>query len=65
MCCVMKLMPVIRGAGADSLIMADGFSCRQQIEDLAGTPALHLAEVLWQAIENRKQLGKTGPEHLH
>jgi hypothetical protein len=26
--------------------MANGFSCREQIESLAGPPTLHLAEVL-------------------
>jgi hypothetical protein len=28
------------------VVMANGFSCREQIESLAGRPTLHLAEVL-------------------
>jgi hypothetical protein len=27
-------------------VLADGFSCRTQLTDLAGTPSLHLAELL-------------------
>ena len=33
-------------ADADALILADGFSCRTQIESLSGRRAVHLAEVL-------------------
>jgi Fe-S oxidoreductase len=51
------LLPAVRRADADALIIADGFSCFQQIEGLAGRPALHIAEVLQMAI--REQEGKT------
>ncbi|MCW2818585.1 MAG: putative FAD-linked oxidoreductase, partial [Marmoricola sp.] len=40
------LLPAVRAAGPDAVVLADGFSCRTQLEDLAGTPALHLAELL-------------------
>jgi FAD/FMN-containing dehydrogenase/Fe-S oxidoreductase len=46
----LELLPAVRRAPADWLIIADGFSCREQITQ--GTPrhALHLAEVLQRAI---------------
>ncbi|MDQ0687201.1 FAD/FMN-containing dehydrogenase/Fe-S oxidoreductase [Streptomyces achromogenes] len=41
------VLPAVRGAAPDSLVLADGFSCRTQIEQGAtGRRALHLAEVL-------------------
>lgn len=44
------LLPAVRSASADTLIIADGFSCFQQIEGLTGRKALHIAEVLQMAI---------------
>ena len=35
------LLPAIRAAGAQDIIVADGTSCRHQIADLAGRPAVH------------------------
>jgi FAD/FMN-containing dehydrogenase/Fe-S oxidoreductase len=40
------LLPEVRKAAPDSLIVADGFSCREQIAQATGRRALHLAEVL-------------------
>jgi FAD/FMN-containing dehydrogenase/Fe-S oxidoreductase len=40
------LLPAIRAAGPDVTILADGFSCREQISQLTGRGARHLAEVL-------------------
>jgi Fe-S oxidoreductase len=40
------LFPAVRAAGADTLVVADGFSCRTQIEDGTGRKALHVAQVL-------------------
>jgi FAD/FMN-containing dehydrogenase/Fe-S oxidoreductase len=45
------LLPAVRHASADTLIIANGFSCFQQIEQLAGRRALHIAEVLQMAIQ--------------
>jgi FAD/FMN-containing dehydrogenase/Fe-S oxidoreductase len=45
------LLPAVRQAGAETLIIADGFSCFQQIEQLTGRRALHIAEVLQMAIQ--------------
>ncbi|MDO7867719.1 FAD-binding and (Fe-S)-binding domain-containing protein [Nocardioides jiangxiensis] len=40
------LLPAVRAAGPDAVVLADGFSCRYQLDDLAGVRALHLAELL-------------------
>ncbi|HEY0558166.1 MAG TPA: FAD-binding and (Fe-S)-binding domain-containing protein [Thermoanaerobaculia bacterium] len=40
------LLPTGRAARADTLILADGFSCREQIAQLTGRRALHLAEAV-------------------
>ena len=40
------LLPAVRAAGPDAVVLADGFSCRTQLEDLAGRHAVHLAELL-------------------
>ncbi len=40
------LLPKLRAAGAQCLVVADGFSCREQIEGLGGRRTLHLAEAL-------------------
>jgi FAD/FMN-containing dehydrogenase/Fe-S oxidoreductase len=42
----LELLPAVRSAPADWLIIADGFSCREQISQGTGRHALHLAEVL-------------------
>ena len=44
------LLPAVRAAAPDTLIIADGFSCFQQIEGLTGRRALHIAEVLQMAL---------------
>ena len=40
------ILPAVREADPDTLIIADGFSCRGQIEQGTGRRALHLAQVL-------------------
>jgi FAD/FMN-containing dehydrogenase/Fe-S oxidoreductase len=40
------LLPAVRAAATDTLLVADGFSCRTQITAGAGRRALHTAEVL-------------------
>ncbi len=41
-----SLLPAVRGAADDALIVADGTSCRHQIKDGSGRGALHVARVL-------------------
>jgi len=40
-----RLMPALRSSSSDTLVIADGFSCREQIEQATGRRAMHLAEV--------------------
>jgi len=40
------LLPQVRAAPAEAVILANGFSCREQIEQGAGRPTLHVAELL-------------------
>ncbi len=44
------LLPAVRRAPQDTLIIADGFSCREQIAQHTGRSALHLAEVVHMAM---------------
>jgi Fe-S oxidoreductase len=44
------LLPAVRRADPDTLIVADGFSCREQIAQQTGRRALHLAQVLRLAL---------------
>jgi FAD/FMN-containing dehydrogenase/Fe-S oxidoreductase len=44
------LLPAVRAAGADDIIVADGTSCRHQIRDLAGRQAVHSVRVLERAL---------------
>jgi FAD/FMN-containing dehydrogenase/Fe-S oxidoreductase len=46
----LSLLPAVRAAEADTLIVADGTSCRHQIHDGSGRAALHVARVLEQAL---------------
>ncbi|MCM8775594.1 MAG: FAD-binding oxidoreductase [Candidatus Omnitrophica bacterium] len=53
-----SLVPAVRKAPASSLILADGFSCREQIRQMTGREPLHLVEVLKMAFdEHLNQLG--------
>jgi Fe-S oxidoreductase len=44
------LLPAVRKAPSDTLILADGFSCREQIEQNAGRATTHIAELLEQRM---------------
>jgi Fe-S oxidoreductase len=44
------ILPAIEQAHRDTAILANGFSCREQIEQLAGRHTLHLAQYLNEAI---------------
>jgi Fe-S oxidoreductase len=46
------ILPMVREADADTLILADGFSCREQIEQGTGRKTLHFAEVVRLAYRN-------------
>jgi Fe-S oxidoreductase len=50
-CAEEQLLPSVREAPQDAVVLADGFSCRTQLEQLAGVRGRHLAEVLAEALE--------------
>ncbi len=54
------LLPAVRQAEEDTLIIADGFSCREQIAGLTGRGALHLAQALQMALHDGPR-GVAGP----
>lgn len=45
-----RLLPSIREAAPDTLVLADGFSCRTQIGQETGRGSLHLAQLLHRAL---------------
>jgi FAD/FMN-containing dehydrogenase/Fe-S oxidoreductase len=47
------LLPAVRAAGDDVVLLADGFSCRTQLDQLAGRRAIHLAQLLADRIAAR------------
>jgi FAD/FMN-containing dehydrogenase/Fe-S oxidoreductase len=47
----LSLLPAVRAAPSDALIVADGTSCRQQIEHGTGRAARHVAHVLHAALD--------------
>jgi Fe-S oxidoreductase len=47
----LSLLPAVRGADANTLLVADGTSCRHQIKDGAEREALHVAQLLARAID--------------
>jgi Fe-S oxidoreductase len=46
----LELLPAVRRASPECLIIANGFSCREQIAQSGGREALHLAEVIQMAL---------------
>ncbi|HUI83739.1 MAG TPA: FAD-linked oxidase C-terminal domain-containing protein, partial [Candidatus Binatia bacterium] len=55
------LLPAVRKAGVSTLIIADGFSCKEQIEQETPRHALHLAQVMALALRN----GMHGPDGMY
>jgi len=53
-CAERVLLPAVRGTDPDTVVLADGFSCRTQIEQgFAGRKAVHVAELLALALAGR------------
>jgi Fe-S oxidoreductase len=47
----LSLLPAVRKANPDTMVVADGTSCRHQIHDGSGRAALHVASVLQMALK--------------
>ena len=54
----LSLLPAVRAAAPDDLLIANGTSCRHQIADGAGRRALHIAEIFDRASENAVREGR-------
>jgi FAD/FMN-containing dehydrogenase/Fe-S oxidoreductase len=54
------LLPAVREADSETVILADGFSCQEQIRQLTGRTALHLAEVLQLALRSGSRSQSSG-----
>ncbi len=48
------LLPAVRAAAAETLVVTDGFSCREQIVQNTNREPLHIAEVLQKALRQPK-----------
>ena len=48
-----KLFPAIRSAAAQTIVLTNGFSCREQIEQGTGRHALHIAQLAQRALAAR------------
>jgi Fe-S oxidoreductase len=57
----LSLLPAVRRADGATLIVADGTSCRHQIEDGAGRGALHVARVLAMSLERARSNPTASP----
>ena len=56
------LFPAVRNAGLSTLVMADGFSCREQIQQDTPRHALHLAEVMRLGLDDAAGMRHMYPE---
>ncbi|TML08119.1 MAG: hypothetical protein E6G41_02955 [Actinobacteria bacterium] len=59
------LLPEVRSAGPDTLIITDGFSCRSQIAHGSERKALHLAQVIQLALRGDQAVPRTYPERAY
>jgi hypothetical protein len=49
-CAERALLPAVRDTSPNDLVVADGYSCREQIVQATGREPLHLAQVIRMAI---------------
>jgi Fe-S oxidoreductase len=50
-CAERALLPKVRSAEQDTIILANGFSCREQIEQATGRGTMHIAELIARGIQ--------------
>ena len=56
-----KLLPAVREAPGETILIADGFSCKSQVQELTGRRMLNSAQVIKMAMEH----GPDGPPGRH
>ncbi|MGW7635915.1 FAD-binding and (Fe-S)-binding domain-containing protein [Streptomyces decoyicus] len=59
-CAEDQLLPAVRDSTEGTEILADGFSCRTQLDQLGDRPGRHLAEVLAEALGEPGEVGRSG-----
>jgi FAD/FMN-containing dehydrogenase/Fe-S oxidoreductase len=59
----LSLLPAIRKASADTLLVADGTSCRHQIKDGAGREAVHVARLLAMSVAAARSVSTLSQGH--
>jgi FAD/FMN-containing dehydrogenase/Fe-S oxidoreductase len=52
------LLPAVRASNTDALVIADGYSCREQIRQCTGRLAMHPAEVVALGLRGHEELPK-------
>ncbi|MGW3846489.1 FAD-binding and (Fe-S)-binding domain-containing protein [Streptomyces fagopyri] len=62
-CAEEQLLPAVAAAGDDAVLLADGYSCRTQLEQLTGRGGRHLAEVLAEALDDPGRGADRGHGH--
>jgi Fe-S oxidoreductase len=50
-----RLMPAVRKAPQEALVVADGFSCKTQIEQMTDRHPLHTAQLLTKAMREEQR----------
>ncbi|MGW1889975.1 FAD-binding and (Fe-S)-binding domain-containing protein [Streptomyces sp. NPDC002004] len=56
-CAEDQLLPAVRSAPSDAVLLADGYSCRTQLDQLTGHRGRHLAEVLAEGLDAQAGTG--------
>ncbi|MFC9001910.1 FAD-binding and (Fe-S)-binding domain-containing protein [Streptomyces microflavus] len=57
-CAEEQLLPAVRASEPGAELLADGFSCRTQLDQLAGRRARHLAEVIAEGLDTEAGGGR-------
>src|SRR5688572_7680225 len=52
------LLPAVRKSAEDTIVVSDGFSCREQIYQGTGRKAVHIADVLHMSLDNENRKTK-------
>jgi hypothetical protein len=59
------LLPAVRNVSEETVIIADGFSCREQIEQQTDRKALHFAQVIQMGLREKNGQAPTLPERKY